>query len=86
MNDKTPVRRLIEMMKEQSTKGPDRALVLLLEQYESVLPELDGYFHKAFRQTDVTDSGKIDMEIWHLVGRSILFWDCFGAIVPKESQ
>lgn len=57
--------------------GADRALFILLNKNRDKLPALDDYFHKAFRQIDVTDSGTTDMVIWHLLGGSELFWKCF---------
>lgn len=71
--------RLVELM-DKATQGEsnaDRALYCLLKRYQDVLPELDDYFHKAFRQTDVTDSGYTDSAIWHLIGESQVFWRCF---------
>jgi hypothetical protein len=32
------------------------------------------WFHKAFRQTDVTDNGYTDMAIWILLSEASLFW------------
>lgn len=52
----------------------DSALVLLLVKYRDVLPTMDGYFHKCFRQCDVTDSGTIDMVIHKLLDQSVRFW------------
>jgi hypothetical protein len=33
----------------------------MLMEHKDKLPRLDGYFDKAFRQIDVTDSGHYDM-------------------------
>ena len=58
----------------------ERALWNLLkanEKYIEGLIEDDptGYwFHKAHRQTDVTDSGYMDMAIWILLSEASLFW------------
>lgn len=34
-----------------------------------------GVFHKMLRQTDVTDSGHMDIIIWNLLHASKLFWE-----------
>lgn len=86
-NDK--IRNLLEALRKATfnESGPDRALYCLLRQFENDLPELDERFHKAFRQTDITGSGKIDMAIWHLIGASAVFWDCFSRVtagVPPQ--
>ncbi len=52
----------------------DSALVLLLIKYRDALPTMDGYFHKCFRQCDVTDNGTIDMVIHKLLDQSVRFW------------
>lgn len=38
-------------------------------------------FHKAFRQIDVTDTGDMDMAIWHLIHASTYFWEVFNDFV-----
>ena len=55
----------------------ERALFYLLDAYQKDLPDLSNpeWFHKAFRQTDVTGNGKIDMAIWLLIGQSDVVWD-----------
>ncbi len=58
----------------RSASYADRALYRILLAYKDDLPVLDSYFHLAFRQTDVTDSGDIDMAIWFLLNYSELFW------------
>jgi hypothetical protein len=62
----------------------DRALLCLLEEFEKNLPELDNYFHKAFRQVDVTDSGRIDAAIWQLIGLSDTFWEAFDEVTENK--
>lgn len=58
----------------------DSALLRLLKvhkEYINGLIESDStgaWFHKAFRQTDVTPSGDIDMAIWYLLQEAPLFW------------
>lgn len=56
------------------------ALLHLLRQHKDEMPALDYRFHKAFRQTDVTDSGHVDMAIWHLISASDIFWECFDRV------
>jgi hypothetical protein len=55
----------------------DRALWNLLHRWREELPALDDYFHKAFRQTDVTDDGYTDMAIYNLLHVSKRFWVAF---------
>lgn len=62
----------------------DRALLYLLEEFEEDLPEVDAYFHKAFRQVDVTNSGRIDAAIWQLIGLSDTFWEAFDEVTSNE--
>jgi hypothetical protein len=58
----------------------ERALWNLLKANEKHITGLieedpTGYwFHKAFRQTDVTDNGYTDMAIWILLSEASLFW------------
>lgn len=60
----------------QPLGGQERALYLLLKLSENYLPPIGDshWFHKSFRQTDVTPSAEIDMAIWHLLGTSQEFW------------
>lgn len=58
----------------------ERVLRNLLCHAKGELPRLDGYFHKAFRQTSVTSSSQLDMAIWHLLNASELFWECFDIV------
>ena len=62
----------------------DRALWCLLKRWEDKLPYLDGYFHKAFRQVDVTDDGHTDAAIWHLLNVSKLFWRVFERVQDEK--
>ena len=55
----------------------DRALWHMLMRWRERLPELDGYFHKCFRQCDVTDTGHEDMVIHCLLSQSVRFWKVF---------
>lgn len=55
----------------------ERALWNLLCHAREELPVLDDYFHKSFRQVDVTSSGALDMALWNLLSASELFWECF---------
>ncbi len=60
------------------TDDSERALLLLLLDEESnifILDDDPGWLHKAFRQIDVTDSGKRDMAIWHLLNNSKVVWE-----------
>ena len=56
----------------------------LLKHWEDKLPILDDYFHKAFRQTDVTDEGYIDIAIWSLLNDSTLFWRLFERVQGEK--
>jgi len=77
--------RLLTIFKEEteSKSGQCRALYVLLEMYKNVLPEIDDYFQKTFRQTDVTDSGQLDMVFWHLMNGNTLFWSIFDSVVEE---
>lgn len=58
-------------------KAHERALYLLLNEFADSLPDLGDayYFHKAFRQTDVTATGGFDMAIWQLMQSCQIVWD-----------
>lgn len=82
---------LLEKMNEQ-TKEPslsgnrdsDRALYSMLKYYKDKLPDLDDYFHKSFRQTDIIDDdteGTTDYVIWLLLCQSKLFWELYKEVV-----
>ena len=74
-----------EMLKEyyELTQDDDveRALWNLLkaneEQIEGLIEEdsTGFYFHKAFRQQDITESGFTDMAIWLLLQEAPIFWN-----------
>jgi len=57
----------------------NRALYLLLAKYESKLQSIDDgeYFHKSFRQTDVTGDTTIDLVIWNLLHSCDIFWTLY---------
>ena len=94
MSDK--IKELLELLEKETQhvsafttttndgKPSDRALWHLLKQWESKLPELDDYFHKAFRQVDVTDDGHTDMAIWNLLSDSTLFWRLFERVQEEK--
>lgn len=74
--------KLLQLFDEatKTISGPERALYCLLKAYVTEIPEPDDYFHKAFRQVDVTDKAEIDMAIWHLLQGTRVFWTCFEAV------
>ncbi len=86
MNKKTT--KLLERMDEKTKDdwGFERGLWHLLKAHESELPGPDGYFHKAFRQVDVTDSGHTDMAIWQALQESKIFWLCFESVQEEKTQ
>jgi len=59
----------------------ERALYRLLVAHEKEITglieedETGLYFHKSFRQIDVTNSGHIDMAIWLLLQQAPIFWN-----------
>lgn len=63
----------------------DCALCHALKKWKDNLPPLDDYFHKAFRQIDVTDCGHADMILWNLINASDLFWKALET-VRKEKK
>ena len=77
------ISELIEFFYKEARSPADMALYHLLNEHKDSMPPFDEYFHKAFRQTDVTDSGNIDMSIWYLIGESKLFWHCFNRVTGK---
>jgi hypothetical protein len=89
-NDTTPtveqqrLVRLLELLDEESRNdiygNADRALWHALTRWKDRLPELDDYFHKCFRQCDVTDDGHTDMVIWNLLNHSKRFWRLFERV------
>ena len=64
----------------------ERALWNLLKANEKHITGLieedptGNWFHKAFRQVDVTDNGYTDMAIWILLSEATLFWDMLEKI------
>ena len=74
-----------EMLKEYYELTQDdeveRALWNLLkaneEQIKGLIEEdsTGFYFHKAFRQQDITESGFTDMAIWLLLQEAPIFWN-----------
>lgn len=83
MDDKLKIKEFLDLFEKRvktSDSYASRALYKLLKEYESKLPNIDDYFHKAFRQIDVTDSGNIDMAIWLLINESDDFWYCHGVV------
>lgn len=59
---------------EYKGMAADRALYLMLEKHIDELPSYDDRFIKMFRQCDITDCGKSDMVIYHLLNQSEKFW------------
>jgi len=63
------------------TKKTERALLSLLKDNVEFL-YIDYkdpfYFHKGFRQTDVTESGHVDSAIWCLLQYAPRFWKVFN--------
>lgn len=82
--------RLLELLdkesKEDGAAYADRALWHALTRWKDSLPELDGYFHKAFRQVDVTDDGHTDMVIWNLLNHSSRFWRLFEMVQAEKTD
>ena len=81
--------RLLEAMDAATRNGSapaDRALWHLLSQWKDRLPTLDHYFHKAFRQVDVTDDGHTDMAIWCLLHHSTIFWQLVKEVLKKGKR
>lgn len=80
--------RLLELLDKESREDingyADRALWHALTRWKDNLPELDDYFHKAFRQCDVTDDGHTDMVIWCLLNHSKRFWRLFEMVQEEK--
>lgn len=57
-------------------------LLLLNRDHIEDLIEDVNYFHKAFRQIDVTETGEMDMAIYALLDEAEIFW----SILIKEAQ
>jgi hypothetical protein len=85
--------KFIQLMDEatrdfsSAKQQPDRALFFLLKRYANELPDVreKETFHKWFRQIDVTDSGEVDMAIWHLIDCSKVVWECLDACKPTRA-
>ena len=86
MDDK--IKKFLELFdketQEDGSQPSDSALYLLLKRWENRLPKLDSYFHKAFRQIDITDDGYTDSAIWNLLSGSILFWRLLNEFKEKR--
>lgn len=73
-------------------RNKERALWnALMAEWTKVQPLFDediDYFHKAFRQMDVTKTGYMDMVIWILLDEAELFWELIekhNIEVPDET-
>jgi len=79
-----------EMNRDTAWKIPtyyqEQALCMLLRKYQNDLPVLDYYFHKAFRQVDVTDDGFIDGLIWTLLQGANIFWEVFNTFEVQRND
>ena len=82
--------RLLELLDKESREDingyADRALWHALTRWKDSLPELDDYFHKCFRQCDVTDDGHTDMVIWNLLNHSQRFWRLFEMVQDEPND
>ena len=78
------IKTLIEQLGQQAKTSADHALHKLLTIHADQLPAINDYFHKAFRQGDVTDDGKVDMEIWELIHESHAFWEVFNKMPESK--
>jgi hypothetical protein len=67
--------------KNTNSHPVDRILFHLLMSSKEKLPEFDkeypAWFHKAFRQVDVTEDGNLDIAIWHALNHAKIFWEVF---------
>ena len=87
-----PIDRLLSRMEEEIEAGGskaspvEKALWHALRFWRNDLPELDGYFHKAFRQTDVLDCADANMILWHLLDGSKLFWKLFNEVTAENDR
>lgn len=84
----TKINKLLSLLEkvplEDSNFYADRALWHILTRWKDNLPELDHYFHRAFRQCDVTDDGNTDMVIWNLLNHSANFWRFFEMVQDEK--
>lgn len=73
-----------EYDKATSSANKERALWNLLKSQEVVVKEYFetdiNYFHKAFRQVDVTASGYLDTAIWELLDEATIFWEVLESL------
>jgi hypothetical protein len=76
---------------EKRTKGRigssrcDRALYhLLLEFRKDMEGYTPDYFHKAFRQINVTKSGNVDMAFYALLDDAPIFWAIIEEMYPEK--
>lgn len=91
---KTPcVDKFLEIYKPHCLTDVDHALRQIISYKASDIEPLFEardplWMHKAFRQTDVTGSGHLDMAFWHLIHASSSFWDAiytfFRALHRRE--
>lgn len=86
--NKATIEKLLGRLDEETKDGTDynsRALFHLLSAYkEKIVGLTPDYFHKAFRQIDVTDNGHVDMAIWCLLHRAKTFWDVLESVQPEK--
>lgn len=91
---KTPcVDKFLEIYKPHCLTDVDHALrQIIAHKASDIEPLFEArdplWMHKAFRQTDVTGSGHLDMAFWHLIHASSSFWDAiytfFRALHRRE--
>ena len=80
MTTQEMLKEYYELIKNQDDEV-ERALWNLLkaneEQIKGLIEEdsTGFYFHKAFRQQDITESGFTDMAIWLLLQEAPIFWN-----------
>tara|TARA_R110002167_G_scaffold206_2_gene1152 strand:+ start:123 stop:389 length:267 start_codon:yes stop_codon:yes gene_type:complete len=80
MNTKELINRYSELMENDYNNFSELALLRLLKansrHIEGLIEEdsSGGWFHKSFRQVDVTECGNTDMAIWYLLQTSSVFW------------
>lgn len=88
--------RFVKMF-DQATKArqdddpTSRALYHMVNAFRYELPDLDGRFHKGFRQYDVLDvetspsaGGSVDMAFWNMLNASDLFWRIYEKAQGEE--
>lgn len=82
------IEKLLRMYDDvtKACSGHERALYCLLKEFETEIPEPGEYFHKSFRQLDVTDRPATDMAIWHLLQEAPIFWMLFEAVQDEASS